>query len=103
MAIIRIERLTDNMESKGNKCLLDFIELIAHRRHFLCPLIGRPLDPLIAQLTSRSERKHCVDHRLFNILLDIGGALSPVINRRAQIHQMPVQVGVSDRRRQITD
>ena len=91
------------MESEGNECLLDLIELIAHLGYFFCPLIGRPLDPLFTQLTSRSERQHRVDHRLFSILLDIGGALSPVIDRRAQIHQMTVQVGVGDRRSQITN
>ena len=80
------------MKPKGNQCLLDLIELIAHRRHSFCPLIRRPFDIFIDQLTSRSKCLHRVNHRLLGITLDIGRALPPVIDGGAQIHQVPIKI-----------
>ena len=92
MPIVGLERLAHDVKPKGNQCLLDLIELIAHRRYSLCPLIRRPLDMLFDQLTADSKRLHRINHRLLGITLNISRTLSPVIDGSTQIHQVPIKV-----------
>ena len=90
MSVGGSQRLTHNVKPKWNERLLDFIELITHRRHLFCPLIGRPFHPLFTKLTSRGQGLHRVDHCALSIPRDISRALPPVIDRSAQINQMAV-------------